>query len=140
MLTKKWQPITWSDSVELPCAAQNNRALRNSLRSNSPRANPVIFALLGCVKWRQEHLRHYVIQMTLSGPTYNPPLLWVVVKFCRLFSLRNLTFRRACHLFFRRLEPEYTGPSDATAIQAVPGQSAGTSGSSPREPRGRKVW
>jgi hypothetical protein len=33
------------------CAAQNNRALRNSLRSDSPRAFPVISPLLGCVKW-----------------------------------------------------------------------------------------
>jgi hypothetical protein len=27
---QKVQPITWSDWVGLPCAAQNNRALRNS--------------------------------------------------------------------------------------------------------------
>jgi len=36
--------------LRLPCAAQNNRALRNSLRSDSPRAFPVIFPLLGYVK------------------------------------------------------------------------------------------
>jgi hypothetical protein len=47
---KKRQPVTWSAFGELTCAAQNNRALRNSLRSNSPRAVPIIFPLLGCVK------------------------------------------------------------------------------------------
>ena len=38
----------------ISCAARNNRALRNSLRSNSPRAYPVISVLLGCVKWHKK--------------------------------------------------------------------------------------
>jgi len=37
--------------LRLPCAARNNRALRNSLRSDSPRAWSVIYPLLGCVIW-----------------------------------------------------------------------------------------
>jgi hypothetical protein len=49
---KKRQPVTCSAFSGMPCAAQNNRALRNSLRSDSPRAYPVIFPLLGCVKWQ----------------------------------------------------------------------------------------
>jgi len=51
------QPFTWSAFGELPCAAQNNRALRNSLRSDSPRAIPVISPLLGCVKWHKKQVR-----------------------------------------------------------------------------------
>jgi hypothetical protein len=49
---KKGQPFTWPRNIAgLPFAARNNRALRNSLRSNSPRAIPIISSLLGCVKW-----------------------------------------------------------------------------------------
>ena len=63
-MNQKGQPFTWFDCVELSCAAQNNRALRNSHPpagciyhlagcSDSPRAIPVIFLLLGCVKWQK---------------------------------------------------------------------------------------
>jgi len=48
---RKGQSFTWLAFGELPCAARNNSALRNSLRSNSPRAFSVIFPLLGCTKW-----------------------------------------------------------------------------------------
>jgi len=48
---RKGSLITCSAFSGMPCAAQNNRALENSLRSNSSSAIPVIFALLGCVRW-----------------------------------------------------------------------------------------
>jgi len=48
---KKRQPFTRFRYAGLPCAAQNNRALPNSLRSDSPRAYLIISLLPGCVKW-----------------------------------------------------------------------------------------
>jgi len=53
---KKVQPITWSDSVGLPCAARKERA---TSESHTPRgvlrrvAFPFFAVLLGCVKWQK---------------------------------------------------------------------------------------
>jgi len=49
--------FTWSAYGGLSCAALKKRALRNSLRSNSPRAFPFFYVLLGCVKWRKKTLK-----------------------------------------------------------------------------------